>query len=228
MDLSNLWYLENVNLFELFCPVDDSMSMPGHQSKKTFKKGEFIYFMNDLSNRIYFLEKGKVKIGSYSEDGKEITKVILTPGEMFGEMGLVGEDKRKDFAQAIDGDVSVCVMTADEMNELMKSRADFTIHLTKHIGSRLMKTERRLESLVFKDARSRVIEFLFDLGKEKGTVKNDITVVDDFYTHQEIANLTGTSRQTVTTVLNELREVGLIDFDRKLLSVKSLSDLKNA
>jgi CRP-like cAMP-binding protein len=85
--------------------------------------------------------------------------------------------------------------------------------------------EQRLESLVFKDSRSRIIEFLIDLVEKRGERVGYEHVVRKFITHQEIANLTATSRQTVTTVLNELRDKELLTFNRKRLLVRDFEKL---
>ena len=98
----------------------------------------------------------KVKIGSYSNDGKEIIKAILKPGEIFGEMAIVGQEKRRDFAQALTNDVRFCAIGVDEMKEILMSNPQLNFEVTKTIGERIQKVERRLESLVFKDARQRI------------------------------------------------------------------------
>lgn len=225
MSEENFWYLENVNLFDYLCPTKMG-NMADHRLMRSFAKGEYIYFPSDPSNRIYFLEKGKVKIGTYSEGGKELIRAILHEGEIFGEKALAGEKFRDDFAIALDDEVKVCSMSLADMKTLMLDKVDFSITLTKQIGNKLLKAERRVESLVFKDARSRILEFLHDQFKEHGEEREGNIYLDDFITHQEIANLTGTSRQTVTTILNELREEKLIDFSRGEMSVSSLAKLR--
>ena len=221
---TNLWFLENVNLNELLCPVK---SGPLDDNKIThhYKRGEFIYFPNELSEKIYFIDEGRVKIGSYSQDGKEIIKGVLGSGEIFGVLAIAGEERRKDFAQAMDSKVTLCERTVEEFKCLMMEDKKFSLHITKIIGSRLIRTERRLESLIFKDARTRIVDFLKELGETQGVAIGVETLVRSFLTHQEIANLTGTSRQTVTTVLNELREDNLIYFDRKRLLIRDLENL---
>ena len=88
--------------------------------------------------------------------------------------------------------------------------------------------ENRLESLVFKDSRSRIVEFLIELVEKRGDRVGYEYVVRKFITHQEIANLTATSRQTVTTVLNDLRTSNIITFDRRRLLVRDLDKLRGA
>lgn len=222
---TNIWYLENVDMLKFICPSKRGKA-DSEESIHAFKKGEFVYFPEQPSLEVFLLEKGRVKIGSYSDDGKEIIKAILSPGEMFGELALVGEEKRTDFAMAMEDDTRVCHMPLDEMREIMYQDIQLSLRITKLIGLRLQKMERRLESLVFKDARTRIIEFIRDLATERGTKVGDETLVKNFFTHKEIASLTGTSRQTVTSVLNELRDGNLIYFDRKRLLVRDLSKLE--
>ncbi len=214
------WYLENINLQDFFCP-----SKLDHPDPKLFKKGEFIYFPTDEPKKVYFVQQGRVKIGTYSDDGKEIIKAILHPGEIFGELALLGQREHTEFAQSM-GKVTICAIPLKQTQALMAQHPDFSIHITKMIGEKLIHTQRRLEDLVFKDARTRVIEFLHDLAEEKGDRMGYEQIVRQFFTHQEIANITGTSRQTVTTILNELREENYIFFDRKKLIVRDMDKLQ--
>ena len=112
------------------------------------------------------------------------------------------------------------------MKNMMRDDMNFSLHITLMLGSKLVKTERRLESLLFKDARTRIVDFIKELATERGQRVGYETLVHDFaLTHQDIANLTGTSRQTVTTVLNDLREENQIYFDRKRLLIRDLEKL---
>lgn len=218
---SKLWYLENFNLFKEVCT-----KTMGHLSDKTtmksFEKDAFIYFPEEPSKTIFFLKEGKVKIGSYSKEGKEIIKRILEPGDMFGELGLVGEEIRQDFAQTMGGNATICAMSLSDMEEMMQGNPQFGFKITKFIGFKLRKVETRLESLVFKDARTRIIDFIGELGHEKGELVGKETLIHMNLTHADIAKLTATSRQTVTTVFNELKEKNIIFFDRKRILIRNL------
>jgi len=177
----SLWYLENIDVIGIFCPNKRRRGAHENVAHKVFKKGEYIYLPEESSDKLYFINEGSIKVGTYSEDGKEI---------MMRERLQIGE---------------------------------FIMNL---IGSRLLKMERRLESLVFKDSRTRIVEFLLEMVEENGQRVGYEWVVRKFYTHQEIANLTATSRQTVTTVLNELRNGNLITFNRKRLLVRDREALQ--
>lgn len=222
MENQSLWFLENIDVTGIFCP---SKNAAHDHIKRVFKKGDYVYLPNEHADKVYFLTTGKIKIGTYSEDGKEITKAILEAGEVFGELSLLGESKRRNFAIAMEN-TETCLVTVTEMNELMREHSGLESFMMKVIGSRLLKMEKRLESLVFKDSRTRVIDFLKELATDKGRKVGFEVEVRGFLTHQEIANLTATSRQTVTTVLNELKKKNIISFNRRRLLVRSMEQLQ--
>lgn len=190
-----------------------------------FKKDEFIYFADEKATHIYMIATGRVKIGHYLDDGKEVVTAILSTGEIFGELALAGEDQRKDFAQAMDN-VSICPLSIEDLKELMKEDKELSFKMLKLVGLRLMKLERKLELLVFKDARTRIIEFLKDSASWKGKKVGFETMIPTKLTHKDIAALTGTSRQTVTTILNELKDQNLINFDRRKILIRDIDKLK--
>lgn len=190
-----------------------------------FKKDQFIYFPNDRATHVYMIVSGRVKIGHYLDEGREAVTAILSTGEIFGELALAGEEQRRDFAQAMDS-VSICPLSIDDLKELMKEDKELSFKLLKLVGLRLMKLERKLELLVFKDARTRIIEFLKDSASWKGKKVGFETMIPTKLTHKDIASLTGTSRQTVTTILNELKGQNLINFDRRQILIRDIEQLK--
>ncbi|HAA15346.1 MAG TPA: Crp/Fnr family transcriptional regulator [Cytophagales bacterium] len=224
---SNIWYLEKVDLYEMLCPHKFAEFKDRHTFNK-FDKGEFIYLNDEPSTHIFMIAKGRVKIGSYSDDGKEIIKTILSEGEIFGELSLTGEETRGDFAQAMDSETTVCPMPLEDMQQLLLDNKNLSLKIFKIIGLRMKKLERRLESLVFKDARSRIIDFLYEMGVEKGQKVGFEMMIKNHLTHKDIANLTGTSRQTVTTILNELKEKNLINFNRRQILIRDMEKLKDS
>jgi CRP/FNR family transcriptional regulator, cyclic AMP receptor protein len=219
-----LWYFESVNLYHILCPHKVKKMGDKHEFIR-YKKDDFIYVPEDAASNIYLIVDGRIKIGHYLDDGKEVVSSILTTGEIFGELALAGEDTRRDFAQAMC-DAVICPLTIGELQALMFENKELSFKILKLIGLRLMKLERKLELLVFKDARTRVIEFLKDTAAWKGQRVGFETMIPTKLTHRDIAALTGTSRQSVTTILNELKEQNLINFDRKKILIRDISNLK--
>jgi len=221
---SALWYLENINVKEMMCPKKVGGGALDTLNHRTYKKGEYIFLPNETSDKIFFISEGRVKVGSYGDSGKEITKAILGEGEVFGELALVGENARRDFAIAME-DVETCIMTKAEMKTMMREHSSVSLFMMKVMGSRVLEMEKRLESLVFKDSRTRIIQYLEELVEKRGQRVGYEMLVRKFLTHQEIANLTATSRQTVTTVLNELRTKNILTFNRQRLLIRDMEKL---
>ncbi len=222
---SSLWFFQNVDLYDLLCPVKTGQADQSHKMV-TFNKNDFIYFTHEPSKAIYMIEEGRVKVGHVMDNGKEVVKAILSKGEIFGELALAGEEQRADYAQALDNKTRVCPMTVDEMKALMAENQELSFKVVKLIGDRVQKLERKLESLVFKNARTRVLEFLRDAAEWKGQKVGFEIMIRTSLTHQDIAGLTGSSRQTVTTILNELKDSNIINFNRRQILIRDLESLK--
>lgn len=219
--MTSLWFFEDVNLFSLLCPHKFKAYKQEHEFNQ-FKKEDYIYFENDSSNKVFLIENGKVKIGYYTEDGQEIVKAILSKGELFGEKAILGETQRDEFAMSLDNKTSICPVGVDTMHDLMRDNKSFSFRIYKLIGFRIKKLERRLELVLFKDAKTRVQEFIKELAEDYGYCCPDTgdTVIKHPYTQKEIATLIGTSRPTFNAILNQFKEEKLIDFQRNTIRLK--------
>jgi CRP/FNR family cyclic AMP-dependent transcriptional regulator len=222
---SKIWYLEQINLLKDFQEEELKM-FADLTTMRASGKNEYIYFPNDPSKIVFFLKRGRVKIGKYTDDGKEIIKAILHPGEIFGEMSIAGQESRTDFAQALDDDVMICATNAEDIKKIMNKNAKLSMAITRSIGERLMNVERKMESLIFKDARTRIIDLLKQMADKRGIKIGDEILLKHDLTHQDIANLTATSRQTVTVTLNELKDQDLIYMERKKILLRDIDKLK--
>lgn len=224
MDNSGIWYLQNIDATEIFCPNKLEDSKGDKHKGQIFKKGESIYVPDDQADKIYFIQRGRVKILTQGGEDKEVIKAVLTKGEIFGELALIKEDVRHDEAVAME-ETELCIVNKEAMNSLFPNRSGLQLFFLNLFGSRILEMENRLESLVFKDSRSRIVNFLLELANKRGEPVGFETVVRKFLTHQEIANMTATSRQTVTTVLNDLRNKDIIKFDRRRLLIRDMTKL---
>lgn len=220
---SALWYFESVNLYRILCPHKVKTMGEKHEFIN-YKRDQFIYMPEDSATHIYMIVSGRVKIGHYLENGDEVITAILTKGEVFGELAMAGEDKRRDFAQVMEA-ATICPLTTEELKDMMYENKELSFKILKLIGLRIIKLERKLELLVFKDARTRVIEFLKDAASWQGVKVGTETMIQTRLTHKDIASLTGTSRQTVTTILNDLKGKNLINFNRKQILIRDLDKL---
>lgn len=214
--MNSLWYFNDVNLFHILCPHKFKNYKKTHEFN-SYKKQDYIYFEEDSANKVYLIDKGKVKLGYYTDDGEEVVKSILSKGELFGEKAILGEEKRNEFAQSVDNSTSICPISVDTMYDLMRDNQTFSLKIYKFIGFRIKKLERRLQLLLFKDTKTRLLEFLRELCDEYGyeCPQTGEHVVKHPYTQKDIASLIGTSRPTLNILMNELKEAKVIDFNRK-------------
>jgi len=218
--MNAIWVFEDVNLFNMLCPHKFRAYKKDHDFD-AYNKKDYIYFEEDSSNKVYLIEKGKVKIGYYNEDGSEIVKAILTRGEIFGEKAILGENKRNEFAQSLDNNTSICPIGVETIHDLMRNHKTFSFKIYKIIGFKFKRLERQLQLLLFKDTKTRLLEFLNELCLDYGydCSKTGDKVINHPYTQKDIACLIGTSRPTLNILLNELKEEKVIDFNRKEIRI---------
>jgi len=221
---TKIWYLQNFNLLQ---GMDES-SMEMMDQKSTMKnssKREIIYFPEERSDNIYMLKEGKVKISRVSEDGKKMTLQLIGPGEIFGESAILGQEKRENIAEVVE-DAVICSINRIMFQEMLANNPKLNLSINKFIGLRIRKIQAHVEDLVFKDAQERVIAFLKRYAKTFGKEMIDGWMVRPFLTHQEIADLTATSRQTVNSILNDLVSNQDIKYTRRYFQVLKLDWIK--
>ena len=221
---SKLWYLENFNLFKGL----DEKSMEKLNmisSMKDLAKNEPIYFAKEPSNSIFFLKSGRVKLTRLSPEGKEMIVALINPGEVFGELSILDSGERTDFAYAAEKSL-ICAISKDDFRKFIEGNPELNLKVTKLIGLKLRRYSERIEELIFKDAAQRIISFIYNFALEHGKRIGSELFIKPFMTHQDIAELTACSRQTVNSTLTELREKGIINFDRRKLIINDEEALK--
>jgi len=220
-----LWYLEKFNLFN---NLDmSSLNELGEKSCMVkYKKNKPIFIPEDLQKNIFFLKKGRVKISTFNNDGEELIKTILKPGEMFGKLPYSPGSDNDDYAYALE-ECTVCHMPAEDFEGLLQKDNQLNTEVMKFVGLRLQKLERRVEMLSFKDAKARLIEMILDFNRDYGKKVGSEYFIEQTLSHREIASLIATSRQTVTKLLNELRQKDLIDFNRRKMIIRDFDGLKS-
>ena len=216
---SKLWYLKKINLFQEMT-AEEMGKLDRMTKMESVRKKTPIFFPGDPSQQVYLLKEGRVKLSRISEEGREVTIALLEPGEIFGELEVLGDSPRDTLAEALD-DSQICVVGKDLFLDMVRSKPDFSFRLTKLIGARMQKIESRVEDLVFKDVPSRLAHLLLELAKAYGRETPQGVRLQIKITHQEIANLIGSIRETVSAILGEFKRDGWIAFeDRRLTLLK--------
>jgi CRP-like cAMP-binding protein len=227
MNVATTKSIAQISEFPLFECLNDEEKrrLEDMAEYKVKPKFSYLYLPDEPSDNIFFLAKGMVKIATHSEDGKEVIKSITQPLAMFGELGIIGEARRQDLAQALREEVHVYQLRVEDLKKLMRINFTLCDRIMGLFGNRLLRAENKLESLIFKDARTRIIEFIKDSVERSGRRIGYEMLLKHSLTHQDIANITCTSRQTVTLVLNKLRKSDLIYFNRGKILVRDMARL---
>jgi CRP/FNR family transcriptional regulator len=188
------------------------------------ERGEFVYMPGDRANCVYFLKKGRIKLSVLSNSGKEIAIDIIQAGEMFGEFALIDELERSNMTQALD-DVTLLVFKKHDFVSLLKSQPNLALNYIRMVGDRRRRMEKKLSDITSKEVPARVCELLHELSayalQAGGAHQSLIPLM-----HQDVASLIGASRQTTTSILNDLMRLGFIELGRGWIRIKSLTDLQ--
>jgi len=214
--------------YDLWCQLSDEeyKDLKVQHAVIEVPRGEYIYFEAYNHNKVYFVKEGTIKIGYIDDDGNEKVKEIIRKGELFGQFSLERDNLHGEFAQAYKDNVSICAITIDDFERLLKNRPDLALKYSKQVGAKLRNIENRLVNLLNKDVKTRLIHFLWQL-VEQNLVENTAEgfCMPNYLTHEDIAGLIGSSRQTVTTMINELETEGILSYNRQeicFLDVKNL------
>jgi len=213
--------------FELFSNLNDEelQDLARATEIKSVSKNRYIFRSGDDSNSLYVLINGTIKLGNTSSDGREVIKSILHPTVLFGESSLSTNCVRSSFAKSMDPDVRYLLIDVKSFKELMKSNFEFNLKVVESLGNKISNVESRLESLVLDDARTRIVDYIKDNANKYGRKVGYEMLLKHSLTQQDIGNFTGTSRQTVTSVLNDLKSTNQIHFKRKSILIRDLKTL---
>ncbi|MFQ5586505.1 MAG: Crp/Fnr family transcriptional regulator [Thermodesulfobacteriota bacterium] len=206
MDKTKLWYISTNRIFSEL-PEADQNKMASMMTMRNIKKKGFVYSEGDRADTLYILKEGRIKITHLAEDGRELTIDIIEPGDIFGELTLAGEEERETSAEALE-DSYICTISRKNFEAFLSMRPNLSLTITKWMGLRLRRIENRFENLIFQDVRTRLTTLLKDLAEKYGEDVEGGRKIAIKLSHQELANLIGATRETVTLELNNMKRRG--------------------
>ncbi|HEX2570711.1 MAG TPA: Crp/Fnr family transcriptional regulator [Polyangia bacterium] len=189
------------------------------------RRRQVIYLPGDPGHSVYFVNGGRVKISKVTRDGKELTLAYRGPGEVFGEIVLVDGGPREEMAEAVDNALLTVIPRAD-FEQLVERERTVAFRLTKVLAQRRREVESKIEHLVFKDVNAKLAGLLLRLAGEYGVDDSRGTLVTLKITHQEMANLIGSTRETVSLTLSQFKRRGLIQADGRKVIVADREGLR--
>lgn len=217
-ELTKFWYLKQINLFSEMTREEMQM-MADMTTMSSFPAKEVLYFPGDPSDSVFLLKEGNVKISQLTPDGKKLTLDILNPGELFGEAAITGPDAERDTMAEALTPVHVCIASKDRFMQFLNHRPALVMRITKIMGFRLKRVETKLQSLLFKSVPARLAELLIRLAADYGKETGASIEIGLKLTHQEMAELIGSTRETTSAIMGQFRDKKLIDTDGRRIVV---------
>jgi CRP/FNR family transcriptional regulator len=224
--IEECWYLEQINIFEGLSEME-LLEIARLATTQHFAREAVLYSPEDEAGSIYLLEEGKVKLSKVADDGKEITIAVLQGGDVFGELSMSAGETYEVFAEALE-EARVCIISRDDFAALVRQKPEIALMLIRSISERLRRAESQIEDLVFRSVPARVAHLMMKLSQEHGRVSREGITIDLRLTHQDIANMVGATRETVTNVLNDLRGRDIIEIEQKRVRILDLDGLEEA
>lgn len=220
--VDKLWCMAEV---DIFCDLDDTEmdAMAQAAPMRTYAGGSLVFTPHQPLEALFILKQGRIRIFRVSPDGRALTTAIVTPGTIFGEMVLVGQQMHDSFAEALD-DVVVCVMSKADVRRLLLGDPRIATRISETLGRRLGELEQRLSDAVFKSVPERLAGALVALASgSSGPLAREAQVR---LTHEQLAALAATSRETTTKILGEFADLGVLSLGRGKITVRDLGALR--
>ena len=208
-----LWYLKSCDLFQQLSPEQLS-TLESRCRVRKYPRSSPIYLPSDHADGVLLLAEGRVKIGSFTEEGKQTILAFIEPGELFGELSLMGTPEREEYAEAVDKS-TIILIPNDAVQQLLAQNPSVSMGVTKLFGLRRQRVERRLKYLLFRSNRERLVHLLLELAEQYGKQTPEGLELRIKLSHQDLASIVGSTRETVTVVLGELQSEGQLKLGRR-------------
>jgi len=213
---SKIWYLKHADPFS-WMNEDQLKELAAISRMEHCAKDHRFYWTDELSDSVYLIKEGRIKLSRSNADGREVTLDLLGPGEIFGELSLSGEGQRNHTAEAVEPSL-VCIFSRQKFTEALKRHPELTFRMIKLIGFRFRELESRLEDLAFQSVSQRVRSTLRRLAEKHGIPGPDSTRLS--ITQKDLAFLIGASREAVAEELAHLKQQGLLQTSYRSLLLK--------
>ncbi|PZM86186.1 MAG: hypothetical protein DKT66_01970 [Candidatus Melainabacteria bacterium] len=218
-----LFSIRQSDLFESFNPVELGRLL-GILEELELPKHHMVFSPGAPSEAIYFIEKGRVRLTRLSPEGKTVILALLGPGDLIGEASWESGE-HDSYAETLE-ESRIYQISREAFQNFIRENPEFGLRLIQIIGGRLKQAQARIEDLVFRQVPSRVARLLVTLAESHGKVTPNGIRVEFPLTHQEIADLVGSSRVTVTQILNRFRSSQWIDIESKRVTIHNLDALE--
>lgn len=192
-----------------------------------YKKGEILLHEGDISDTLFIVNNGRVKVSKYTVNGKEQILYILSSGEFFGELHLFNSEEATNFSVSALEDTQVCMLTKSDIDYIMEVNPAISIKLLKAVTKRLAHIENLAQNLATKDPEVRIASMLLEFSEKFGSRKKEGVLIELPVTREEAASYVGVTRETISRKFSKFEDLGYISLSgNKHLFVKDQSALE--
>ena len=177
---------------------------------KHFENGNYIFLEDSEGEQCFFVLEGSVKVTRLSKDGREVILAMLNEGDFFGEMSLLDGESRSANVIALEK-TKVLTLDRNDFIAVVNDYPQIAVQLLKELARRLRKSDRQIASLSLSDAEKRIALCVIRFADEQGVIQNGKVSIPKTPIQQDIANMAGTSRETVSRALGLLEKEDLIE-----------------
>jgi len=193
--------------------------------RKVYKKDSTILNENETGSMFFVIISGKVKVSRSSEDGREIILSILNPSDFFGEMAILDGLNRSANVIALENVELFLIQRADFLN-LLNENSEIAISLLQELTRRLRASDMKIKSLSLRDAEGKVASVILQLADDIGKIKNGKVEIERLPVQHDLANMAGTSRETISRTINSFAKRGLIELEGSHLRIVDFEKFK--
>jgi|TARA_B100001971_G_scaffold54813_1_gene49919 CRP-like cAMP-binding protein len=194
-------------------------------TKRSYQKNNMILMEDEFGDTFFIIASGSIKITRVSEDGREVILAMLGESEFFGEMSLLDGETRSANAIAIE-ESEVLILKRHDFLLFLERFPKIAISLLTEMAGRIRKSDQQIESLSLSDAEHRIGITLIRMAEELGTIRQGKVEISNLPYQQDIANMAGTSRETVSRMMKILEDKGFIKRSGHSLSILDYSQFK--
>jgi CRP/FNR family cyclic AMP-dependent transcriptional regulator len=208
-----LSYLRDV---DIFCDLDHTEveALGARAPMQRVPTGTVFFSPEQAAEVLFILKEGQVRLYHLSPDGKALTTAVLEPGTIFGEMAILGQRLHQSYAEALSPCL-LCLMSREDVTRMLLSDPRIATRIAETLGRRLISAEQRLSDFAFKNLPERLASLLLQLARPpKLRLFRPGGPPEVRFTHEALAEMAGTYRETATKILNEFRAQGLIELRR--------------
>lgn len=194
-------------------------------SRKTYAKNEVILMEEDAGTALFVIVNGKVKVSRASGDGREVILTILGESDFFGEMAILDGLTRSATVTSIDESELFIIQRNDFLN-LLYDHPEVSVALLQELTRRLRNADMKIKALSLKDAEGKVATVILQLADDIGKIKQGKVEIEKLPLQQDLANMAGTSRETISRTLHSFAKKGLVEMEGAKLRILDYEKFK--